>query len=50
MNDNTIERPLLWMASSKDDLMEMPQEVISEFGYGLYEAQLGEHPSIGKVL
>ena len=30
--------------------MEMPQEVISEFGYGLYEAQIGEHPSIGKVL
>lgn len=50
MNDNTIERPLLWVASSKDDLMEMPQEVISEFGYGLYEAQLGEHSSIGKVL
>jgi phage-related protein len=28
----------------------MPQEVRSEFGHGLHEAQIGAHPSIGKVL
>lgn len=50
MGDNKVERPLLWVASSKSDLMDMPQEVISEFGYGLYEAQIGDHPSIGKIL
>lgn len=42
-------RPLLWVASSKRDLMDMPQEVISDFGHGLYEAQIGDLPSIGKV-
>lgn len=44
------EKPLLWVASSKRDLMDMPAKVVSEFGYGLYEAQIGEHPAIGKVL
>ena len=48
MNDNP--RPLLWVASSKRDLMDMPDKVIEDFGYGLYESQIGFHPSIGKVL
>jgi len=43
-------RPLLWVASSKSDLLDMPEAVVSDFGHGLYEAQIGAHPSIGKVL
>jgi phage-related protein len=43
-------RPLLWLASSKKDLMDMPSDVISDFGHGLYEAQIGKHPEIGKPL
>ena len=31
-------------------LTDMPAEVITDFGYGLYQAQLGEHPDIGKTL
>ncbi len=50
MGDAPSERPLLWVASSKRDLLDMPKKVITAFGYGLYEAQIGEHPSIGKVL
>lgn len=43
-------KPLLWVASSKRDLMDMPQEIRSDFGHGLYEAQLGGYPAIGKTL
>jgi len=50
MNEIPDARPLLWVASSKRDLLNMPPEVTSDFGYGLYEAQIGDHPSIGKVL
>lgn len=30
--------------------MDMPQDVVTDFGYGLYQAQLGEHPDIAKPL
>lgn len=43
-------KPLLWVASSKKDLLEMPKDVRVDFGHGLWEAQRGEMPSIGKVL
>jgi phage-related protein len=43
-------RPLLWAASSKRDLLDMPPNVRSEFGHGLYEAQIGAFPTIGKPL
>lgn len=43
-------KPLLWISSSKKDLMEMPQDVITDFGYGLYQAQIGKHPDIAKTL
>ena len=45
-----VIRQLLWIASSKDDLKEMPQVVRVEFGHGLFEAQIGALPSIGKAL
>ncbi len=50
MNDIPVERPILWVASSKRDLMDMPSEVIDDFGFGLYQAQIGKHPDIGKTL
>lgn len=34
-------RELEWMGSSRDDLVDMPEDVRSEFGHGLYLAQLG---------
>jgi phage-related protein len=42
--------PVLWVASSKRDLLEMPDDVIDDFGFGLYQAQKGKHPKIGKIL
>jgi phage-related protein len=50
MEKNQSVHLLLWIASSKDDLKEMPPEVRIEFGHGLFEAQIGVFPSIGKVL
>ena len=28
----------------------MPEDVKSDFGFGLYQAQIGKHPDIGKTL
>ena len=50
MSNQASKRPLLWIASSRRDLLDMPPEVRSDFGHGLYEAQLGDHPDIGKPL
>lgn len=50
MSEQIPERPILWVASSKGDLMDMPDDVINEFGHGLYQAQIGKHPDIGKTL
>lgn len=49
MSDQTV-KPLLWISSSKKDLMEMPEDVITDFGYGLFQAQIGKHPDIAKTL
>ncbi len=45
-----VVKPLLWASSSKKDLMAMPEDVITNFGYGLYQAQMGKHPEIAKTL
>jgi phage-related protein len=34
-------KPLVWMASSKKDLLAMPEEVRDTFGYALHLAQIG---------
>lgn len=34
-------KPLLWIASSKKDLLAMPEEVQDTFGYALHLAQAG---------
>lgn len=38
------------LSASKKDLMEMPEDVITDFGYGLYQAQIGKHPDTAKTL
>lgn len=41
----TSTKPLRWVASSKKDLMSMPEEVQDTFGYALHLAQVGQkHP------
>lgn len=42
--------PILWVASSKRDFLAMPDDVLDDFGYGLYQTQKGKHPKIGKIL
>ncbi len=50
MRESKAERPLLWVASSKNDLLDMPEDVRKDFGYGLHQAQNGMHPNIGKIM
>jgi len=39
-------KPLVWVASSKTDLMRLPRRVIHDFGFALYAAQVGGvHPN-----
>jgi len=40
-----VLKPLTWLASTKKDLMSLPEEVIDIFGYALHLAQRGlKHP------
>ena len=50
MDESQTPRRILWVASAKKDLLEMPSDVIDDFGFGLYQAQIGEYPDIGKTL
>ncbi|MCX6991098.1 MAG: type II toxin-antitoxin system RelE/ParE family toxin [Chlamydiae bacterium] len=50
MGEKIELKSLLWVSSSKRDLMDMPKDVIVEFGHGLYQAQLAVHPDIAKTL
>jgi len=43
-------KPLVWIASSKKDLLAMPGEVRDAFGYGLYLAQIGSKDVQAKPL
>ena len=43
-------KPLVWVASSKADLMRFPQRVVRKFGFGLYLAQAGEKHQDAKPL
>ena len=42
------ERPLHWVGSAKNDLLEFPEDVIDDFGYGLGVVQLGGVPPSAK--
>ena len=50
MRENNTERPLLWVASSKNDLLDMPEDVRKDFGYRLHRAQNEMHSDIGKIM
>ena len=43
-------KPLVWMGSSKKDLVALPASVVDVFGYGLYLAQAGGRHENSKVL
>ncbi|MGA9455280.1 MAG: type II toxin-antitoxin system RelE/ParE family toxin, partial [Pseudolabrys sp.] len=41
----TAKRPVEFVASARDDLIALPDEVRSVFGFAIYQAELGEkHP------
>ena len=42
------EKPLHWVGSAKDDLLEFPPEVVDDFGYALYLVQIGGKPPTAK--
>ena len=50
MGEQKPDKPVLWIASSKEDLMAMPQDVVSNIGYALGKAQGGGLPSNAKPL
>jgi phage-related protein len=41
MKEPASVRRLYWVASSKRDLLSLPEEVVDVFGYALYLAQVG---------
>jgi phage-related protein len=43
-------KPLIWIGSSKRDLLDMPEEVQDVFGYALHQAQEGGKHSQAKPL
>jgi phage-related protein len=45
-----LERPLIWVGSSKKDLMALPMGVRKSFGHALNFAQHGERHDASKVL
>jgi len=44
------ERPLIWIGSSKKDLMALPDPVRKFFGHALHFAQIGDRHDAAKVL
>ena len=42
------EKPLHWVGSSKKDLVELPTEVVDDFGYALGAVQFGATPAQAK--
>jgi phage-related protein len=42
-------KKVLWVASSKRDLGDMPKATVRSFGYALFQAQMGQRPDIAKT-
>lgn len=36
-------KPVEWIGSARDDLRDLPESVQHDFGYALYQAQIGKH-------
>ena len=43
-------KPVVWLASTKRDLLALPEEVIDTFGYALHLAQVGKKHDQAKSL
>jgi phage-related protein len=43
-------KPLEWIGSAKDDLLDLPSDVQNVMGYGLYLAQIGDKYDDAKPL
>jgi phage-related protein len=43
-------RPVMWMGSSRKDLIALPPPVVDTFGYGIYLAQIGKRHENSRVL
>lgn len=43
-------KPVEWVGSARDDLCDVPEAVQHDFGYALYQAQIGKHHSGAKRL
>jgi len=50
MDSEDAIKPLYWVASSKKDLLTMPEDVQDVFGYALHQAQTGNKHSQTKPL
>jgi phage-related protein len=50
MRDDSSPKPLFWIGSSRDDLLELPGPVRREIGFALYQAQLGMKAAEAKPL
>jgi phage-related protein len=48
MSLDTPEKPLHWIGSSKEDLLEFPRGVVRHVGYDLNAIQLGKLPASAK--
>lgn len=47
---DNLDKPVLWVGSSRSDLREFPREVRRVLGHNLRQAQQGRHPHRAKVL
>ena len=50
MIDHLESKPLIWMGSSRKDFRSFPDEVKSEMGFGLFQAQVGGRHRNAKAL
>ena len=50
MIDDSKSKPLVWVGSTRKDFRDFPDEVKSEMGYGLFQAQLGGRHRRAKTL
>ena len=45
MSTNKVNKPVVWLGNSLDELKKFPNEVQDQMGYALYQAQIGKkHP------
>jgi phage-related protein len=50
MNTEPTAKPLFWIASSRDDLKQFPDEVQDAIGFSLWHAQIGQKHDNAKPL